>query len=247
MQEHVIDGDQSVSMKLLTEVYGLNKEDTRVRSKVKKRLESEFGDQILFVTIDYHEAQVVLSRKAISETSVSSFVKDNRSFILKEAAKILRGDIMNMIDNAPIVRWPPTVEDLKAEERQPPQSLIKFLILLLHSTHHSAGDAVHRHSLPIAQDLVHTVSKRKFMTLKHTLLGNALHSLTGQRLPVDILARFGNSCNYDLVQRIETAQAGYQTMASWNYPLPLVPASEISSVLTFFWWDNFDCKKEPMR
>eukprot|EP00795_Rhopilema_esculentum_P007272 gene7272-12959_t len=126
VQEHVIDGDQSVSIKLLTEVYGLNKEDTRVRSKVKK--------------------------------SVSSFVKDNRSFILKEAAKILRRDIMNMSDNAPIVRWPPAVEDLKAEERKLPQSLIKFLILLLHSTHHSAGDEVHRHSLSIAQDLVHAVS-----------------------------------------------------------------------------------------
>eukprot|EP00795_Rhopilema_esculentum_P009639 gene9639-17401_t len=112
-----------------------------------------------------------------------------------------------MIDNASNVRWPPAVEDLKAEERKPPRSLIKFLILLLHSTHHSAEDEVHCHSLSIAQDLVHAVSKRKFTTLKHTLLGTALHSLIGQRLAVDILATFGNSCNYDLVQRIKTAQA----------------------------------------
>eukprot|EP00112_Aurelia_sp_Birch-Aquarium-sp1_P020544 Seg5318.1 transcript_id=Seg5318.1/GoldUCD/mRNA.D3Y31 product="hypothetical protein" protein_id=Seg5318.1/GoldUCD/D3Y31 len=248
VQEHVIDGDQSVSMMLLTEIYGLNKEVTRVRSKVKKRLEHEFGDQILFVSIAYHEAQVVISRKAISETSVSSFVKENRSFILKEAAKILREEIMNMIDNAPILRWPPTVEDLKAEERQPPQSLTEFRILLLHSTHHSAGEEAKRYSSAIAQDLVHAVSKRQFMTAKHTLLGTALHSLTGQRLPIDILARFGNSCNYDMVQRIETAHAELvQTMASRNYPLPLVPASQSSSVLTFFWWHNFDCKKETME
>ena len=29
-----------------------------------------------------------------------------------------------------------------------------------------------------------------------------------------------------------------------NFSLGLVPASPTSSVLTFFWWDNFDCKKE---
>ncbi len=248
VQEHVINGDQSVSMKLLTDVYGLNKDDTRVRSKVKKKLENEFGDQILFVSVAYHEAQVVISRKAISETSLSSFVRENKDFILKEAAKILRGDIIDMIATAPSLRWPPTVEDLTVDERQPPQSLIEFLSLMLHSTHHSTGEVVQRYSQSIAQDLVHAVSKRQFMTAKHTLLGTALHSLTGQRLPIDILARLGHSCNYDTVQRIETAQAELvQTMASRNYPLPLIPASENSSVLTFFWWDNFDCKKETME
>ena len=114
--------------------------------------------------------------------------------------------------------------------------MIGFLILLLYSTHHSAGDEVKGYSSSIAQDLVHAVSKRKCMMAKHTLLGTALHSLTGQRLPIDILARFGNSCNYDMVQRIETAQSELvQTMAPRDYPLPLVPASQSSSVLTFFW------------
>ena len=48
-----------------------------------------------------------------------------------------------------------------------------------------------------------------------------------------------------MVQKIETAQAELvQNMRLRNFPLGLVPVSPTSSVLTFFWWDNFDCKKE---
>ena len=48
-----------------------------------------------------------------------------------------------------------------------------------------------------------------------------------------------------MVQKIETAQAELvQNMRLRNFPLGLGPASPTSSVLTFFWWDNFDSKKE---
>eukprot|EP00112_Aurelia_sp_Birch-Aquarium-sp1_P007111 Seg1776.3 transcript_id=Seg1776.3/GoldUCD/mRNA.D3Y31 product="hypothetical protein" protein_id=Seg1776.3/GoldUCD/D3Y31 len=248
VQEHIIDGGQSVSIKLLTEIYGFNKEDSRLRNKVKQKIESRFGDQIFFVQITHHEAEVVIGKRTLSDTSLSSFIKGNNAFILKEAAAILRKDILNMIENAPELSWPPTVEDLNSEERLPPETVKEFLLNLLHcNTHHVPGEEVKRYVSSFAQDIVHAVSRGKFMTAKHTLIGTALHNLSGQKLPIKVLARYGNSCNYETVQRIETAQAELvQHMRSRNYPLPLLPATPESSVLAFFWWDNFNCKKESL-
>ena len=45
--------------------------------------------------------------------------------------------------------------------------------------------------------------------------------------------------------KIETAQAELcQHLAAANKPLPIQPISPDKSVLTHFWWDNFDCNKE---
>ena len=77
------------------------------------------------------------------------------------------------------------------------------------------------------------------------LLGCGLHSITGLKKPINILAKYGHSCNYNTIQEIETAQAELaQNLISLQYPLPLMPIDQESKVQTIFWWDNFDCKKE---
>ena len=43
IERHVIKGRQSVSIKVLTELYGFDNEDSRLRSKVKQKIEKEFG------------------------------------------------------------------------------------------------------------------------------------------------------------------------------------------------------------
>ena len=140
------------------------------------------------------------------------------------------------------------LQDLNSEERLPPETVKEFLLNLFHcNTHHVPGEEVKRYASSFAQDMVHAVSRGKFMTAKHTLIGTALHSLTGQKSPIKVLDRYGNPCNYETVQRIETAQAELvEHMKSRNYPLPFLPATPTSPVLMFFWWDNFDCKKESL-
>ena len=72
----MIDGEQSVSIKLWTEVYGLDKEDCRLRGKVKQKLMQEFEDKLLFfVTVSNNEAQVVLSRNVLTNTKKGDFFK----------------------------------------------------------------------------------------------------------------------------------------------------------------------------
>ena len=79
------------------------------------------------------------------------------------------------------------------------------------------------------------------MTLKHASVVLGLHSLTRQKLPLQVLSRLGHCMTYYQICEVETAQAELvQHLKSLSLPLPICPIDEESKVLTTFWWDNFD-------
>ena len=245
VEQHVINGSQSVSLKVLTDMYGFDREDSRLRAKIKKRLEQAFAEKIVFVRVAYHESEIVVSKGALTATMLTTFIKESKSFVLKEAASSIRSEILEMMSSAQDLPWPPTPEGLSLKSRQPPESVTDFVTNIIHAFHHSPGEDVKRYASSISSDLVHAVSMGKFLTEKHVILGTGLHSLTGQKIPIKILGKFGHSINYDSVRMVETAQAEIvQQLRSLHNPLPLLPATELDRVITFFWWDNFDCKKE---
>ena len=133
IERHVIKGRQSVSIKVLTELYGFDTEDSRLRSKVKQKIEKEFGDKIMFLSVSYHEAQIVISRASLDDTNIGKFVKGSKEFILKEAARLIRKYIFDVIEHAPELQWPPTPDSLSAENRQPPASVREFILNVLHA------------------------------------------------------------------------------------------------------------------
>ena len=93
----MLEGGQSVSIKTLTEIYGLDKEDCHLRGKVKQKLLQHFNDQTDIVIVSNNEAQVVMSKQILSDTKHCSFLHQNKSFVLKEAAKVIRDDVVTMI------------------------------------------------------------------------------------------------------------------------------------------------------
>ena len=159
--DHVIGGHQSVFIKVLTEMYGFDKEDSRLCPKVKQRIENEFGDKIAFVSIGYHEPQILVRHSVLED----NFIKENKKFILKESARHLKSDITEMISQAPELPWPPTTEALSWPDRQPPESVKEFFRSVLHSTHHTPGDDVCRYVESFSQDLVYAVSGGDFLTV----------------------------------------------------------------------------------
>ena len=186
-----------------------------------------------------------MSKQALLDTKQCNFLRQNKSFVLKEVAKVIRDDVLSMMEHAPGIPWPPTVESLESQERQPPESLRLFLTHLIHSTEHTPGEEVQAYVKSFSQDIVHGISKGDFLTSKHVLLGCGLHSITGMKMSISILSHFGHSCSYRKVQEIVTAQAELvQKMRSLQYPLPLIPKNPQSKVSTILWWDNFDCNKE---
>ena len=73
--------------KFVIEVRGLDKEDCRLRGKVKQKLLHEFKDELLFVTVSSNEAQIVVSTKVLTNMQASTFINENNEFVSKEAGQ----------------------------------------------------------------------------------------------------------------------------------------------------------------
>ena len=120
-----------------------------------------------------------------------------------------------------------------------------FFTSLLKNQSHAAGENVHRAVDSMTDDVINSVSNGNIYTLKHILMGCGMHSIDGSRQDIDIMHKMNNCCSYDLVRAIETAQAELAIeLSKRQFPLPIVPKDEYSSVLIRFWWDNFDVQKE---
>ena len=73
--------------------------------------------------------------------------------------------------------------------------------------------------------------------------------MTGQKAPIQIMNKFGNCGSYETVLKVETEKAELsQEVCQQTQPLPLKPDLPPGKhVLTYFWWVNFDCKKESLK
>ena len=81
-----------------------------------------------FLSPDYHSTQIVISTKCFQEQSLSSFMSDfEPEIMLKNAANYLRTSVINSYSEVEKLSWPPTVEELKEECRNPPVILLQFL------------------------------------------------------------------------------------------------------------------------
>ena len=163
--------------------YGHN--HPQYRLKLKNRLLKTYGDDLLFLSPNYHSAQVVISSKCLQEQNISSVVSIPDEKIVVKSADILRKSILNNIENEEKLTWPPTVEQLENEKRSPPQLLLQFLHRILHgdNNHHIIGEKKNNVGRSIADDLLYGVSRGSYLTLKHCSIGLGLHSLTGLKQP----------------------------------------------------------------
>ena len=93
------------------------------------------------------------------------------------------------------------------EGREGPQSVKIFLRLLLQDDHHKTSDKCANHIWSFSQDFLHSVSNGTFLTAKHVLIASMLHTMTGQKIPIQLLSLAGNCASYEKELEIETAQA----------------------------------------
>ena len=188
-------------------------------------------------------ANIVISASAID--AHKNEIRRESSIL--EVADYLRNEIMIYSKNIPKLSWPPTRDELTADERAPPEALITFLTHLLRSDKHTVtrSENIRRLIDSYAADLIHGVTRGETITAKHFLLALGLHSQTGQKKVVEINHKLGHCISYPLTCEIETAQARVaQIMAESSSILPLKPNYERDKIITYFWVDNFDVNIE---
>ena len=89
------------------------KEDTGYRGKLKSRIENEFKDQIMFLQPQGNIPSVVIN----ANVSLSEINFSNSNECIKKAAEYLREDIIKYSESLPELCWPPTINELSADER----------------------------------------------------------------------------------------------------------------------------------
>ena len=163
---HIIEEGQCISMKILSEIYGLGVGDTKYRSKLKQRLKNYFKDSISFLpSTNKNIAEIVANTDCVTGT----FVVDKESQI-RAAAKSLKEDILNKYDELQDLNWPPTSEELQEDSQAAPKSLCIFLEMLIKYDNHSRAEKQARLIASVTQDIVFAVTRGKVMQLKHFLL-----------------------------------------------------------------------------
>ena len=141
-------------------------------SKLKDRITYEFGNQLLFLTINCTTPQFVVSSERIN----SNTILKNKEEIIKECAKQLRQDILQYVPNYSMP-WPSIIETIADGEKTLPESKNKLVFNLLTSEDHSLSDSMKRLVLSYSSDLIAAVSGGKVVTLKQFLLGIFDHTI----------------------------------------------------------------------
>ena len=210
IDEIVICQNQAVSMQTILRIYNEKCDELssgairQARKRLKTKLQVYYGKNLLFVATNESTTEVVINSDTISE-HVSP--KDENDSRIISVARYLRNVIQQYCASLPALNWPPLIEDLLANERQPPACATLFLKNLLKHPDHSMSSNITRLVESYSADLIHGVSKGQILTAKHYLLALALHSLTGQKNVVQLTSRLGNCMTYDKVMDVETAQA----------------------------------------
>ena len=113
---------------------------------------------------------------------------NDHGHIIQQAVKYLREDILEYVSARPELTWPISFEEVSSDARPPPESVLEFLSCLLKNKDHPNRESVNRLIQSYAADLVHGVTRGRFITSKHFLLG--LHNITGQKKPVQIASSY---------------------------------------------------------
>ena len=139
------------------------------------------------------EPLVVIAK--ISHTSGKLFHTSNRQQMIKVTAQMMREIVNEYVENEKKTDsvWPPTVESLRLTRLSCPPLLTSFFTQLLKTKEHSAGESVQRAVESMTDDIIHSVSNGTVFTLKHTLIGCGIHSLTGSRQTIDNSDKLNNS------------------------------------------------------
>ena len=155
---------------------------------MKACLERHFRESICFITVEYHEVQIIISTECIHEKMLSSYIEFSKNRILVLAARIIRKSVVEMIKKASQLSWPPSVDELESKSREPLAELTGFLSkLLIDDSHHSIGSTKSCVVRYIANNIIYNVSNGGLLTAKQCALGLGIHNMTGQERPIVIL------------------------------------------------------------
>ena len=211
--------------------------------KLKQKIQKHFGPNISFWQPNYRSELVYSSsipQGHAVETAFEAAASDHRR--LEEVAMLLRRIIIAAKQDAPDLPWPiPLGHHLKNLD-VPPKEVLDFICQVIYGCNLSDGSTGNERIVhSISRDLLYAVTKGRWMTSKHIMLGMSLWHLTGRADIVTLVNRFGHCVSYSKLLEILT---GIQiSIQDHNSPIP--PGIKMTgNEIIHFCWDNFDLNEE---
>ena len=106
-------------MSILQGIYGIGVHDSWYRSKLKKKVEAAFPDQLYFVTAKANTSEI-----ALNANKVSLYVAPINESNIVTAVNIITKIYSSTEQTKPA--WPPTTEQFSTSERNIPESVYLF-------------------------------------------------------------------------------------------------------------------------
>ena len=160
---------------------GLHPDDRRYRLKLKNRIMKGFKEKVAILTSEKKMSGIVVDASALP-TEIA--FKDKEGCIIK-ATDYLKNDVLKHCEGLSALTWPPQLDELQDEQRNPPRSLMLFYKHLLQSKstlNKTNPEYVQRLSNSFASNIIVAIRQGKTRTTKQFLLALGLHNITGKLL-----------------------------------------------------------------
>ena len=171
---------------------------------------------------------MLFSTNMTVEDAIKRNTKNNKTMSilkLKEVAFILRRTIMNA-ETTPLTEKI-TIADIANGERDVPKILEELMTNMTRRPDYSSRtDIKERRTKAISQDIVFSVTAGRKRPKKHSQLGLAIKSLTGNRRIIKLLNRIRHCINYHSVTEMETKMTFEARNRCQYLPYAYVPTSE---------------------
>ncbi|CAH3184788.1 unnamed protein product [Porites lobata] len=196
--------------------------DSYTKHKLKLRMQSHFGDDIVFhQQFDKKKPELVYSSKISLQDVINSAALElhtsNKQVIsdeanarncIFEAAKIIKHEIKECKG---ISTRPLDVSDLNEDtvRRLVPNDLYWLLRWIIGPTLDIEDTSTidDKKVLSIAQDIIHCSSNARVKTPKHVSLAMSTHHLTGSKQIIILLNRMGHCISYDEMKSVDASLA----------------------------------------
>ena len=129
-KDEVIFKSKSFSIDALLNLYRENIDDLKqYRYYLKKRIECNFGEKIMFQSPGYCKPDIVVSKASTETSSLPQYFKHTEDGMIVKTAELLCKRVSDTISTSSDMSGPPDVDSLK--NRKPPGILEAFYTNLL--------------------------------------------------------------------------------------------------------------------
>ena len=129
INQHVLTDRNAVSLNVLHTIYGLHPDDRRYRLKLKNQIIKDFKEKVAILTSGKKISDIVVDASALP-TEIA--FKDKEGCIIN-ATEYLKNDVLKHCEGLSELTWPPQLDELQDEKRNPPESLMLLCKHLLQS------------------------------------------------------------------------------------------------------------------